>query len=133
MCLYIKNVKCDSIGDAIPLIARKDIICYKRLKPLGHGYFKTPYREFTVKIGTFMSVDSFGLSVDSFGLWFNQVNRGIHGYTSKKRASGETDRNEVMVKCIIPKGTEYFRGVYDDIVALKMKLKKIIYRNGKFI
>ena len=126
MCLYIKNVKYDSIDDTIPLIARKDIICYKRLKPLGHGYFKTPYREVTVKIGTFMSVDSFGLC-------FNRVDRGIHGYTSKKRASGETDRNEVMVKCIIPKGTEYFRGVYDDIVALKMKLKKIIYRNGKFI
>lgn len=124
MCLYIKNThKKNTKGIYIPNIATKDVICYKWLDKTEKG-FKTPFRNVLVKIPSVMKA-KLGIS-----RWFGhqRINKGIHAYVKKKEIStdlrGEDDA--ILVKCIIPKGSKYFEGTNNDIVANNMKLIKII-------
>lgn len=58
-----------------------------------------------------------------------EVEKGIHAYRTYESAKIShfcryIDR--FIVKCIIPKGTPYFKGLNGDIVALRMTFKEII-------
>lgn len=124
MCLVIKNSRWDG-DNHTPLIAKRNIICYKRLRKVDKELY-TPYRQRIVKLGDVMIAAYF--TFDG-----NEVNRGIHAYTNKRYAYSRTWSDEILVKCIIPKGTEYFPGTNSTIVALKMKLTKIILKNAKIL
>ena len=133
MCLDIRdNQRKDKEGKYIPSVAKKDIICYKWVE---RGYYNrklllTPYYCTIVRIGQVMKVKSLEIN-------WSTVGRGIHGFTTLKTGKIHINcSDDVLIRCIIPKGTEYIKGEGNEIVATKMKLKKMILTkddNGNFV
>lgn len=121
MCLYTKQI--------CPQRARKDIVCYKVFTySLDNSYIMTPYlrkhilkptknnptlmddTDFDVGIGnaTVTDLDGRKYKVKCVGYGM------IHAYANI--IHGPTLR----YKCIIPKGTLYYKGILNDICAKKM-------------
>lgn len=133
----------------IPLIAKKDIICYKRLDPrfgykrrkgysqFGHyGYYETvrkegkyvtPYRQYPMELGMhyYQTNQKFTFSCNRGKIGRLDINRGLHSHVSFKIAEENRQFSEVIVKCIIPKGSQYFKNetdiVSDNLILLKEK------------
>ena len=130
MCLFIKNVE--------PVIAEKDITCYKILKKRGkesgnwHGV-TTPYRH--ISIGTNVLTGKQNLKATDEKIEASKlvtllrpnkfcndeeeakVEGGfIHTYAYPSQAQDDFSINGVFMEgymcyeCVIPKGTEYFKG-----------------------
>lgn len=116
MCLYIKE-------GCKPEIAKKDIVCYKRVddhitywKPRIYTY-NTKYSYSYNKILTAESCSNGKihsiqhLEMEMF-MDYSKINEGFHArYIGK---------SSLLKTCIIPKGTEYCLGKDDDIVAVNM-------------
>lgn len=119
MCLNIK-------GSREPLIAKKDILVYKRLER-NYGVYETPYQDTIVNIGSRGTRMKAELDIRGYSVY-----AGIHAYIDKKSvirmAEKILDSNTVIIEAIIPKGAKYLIGTNNDIVATEMKLGKIIYR-----
>lgn len=63
-------------------------------------------------------MDDTDIDVNTSGLSIKCVDRGmIHAYTSKRRSMFAY---RFRYKCIIPKGTLYYKGIGGDICAKKM-------------
>ena len=128
MCLYLKNIK--------PKIAKRDIVCYKILNRTSRfnwdtnemeEMYTTPYQHTPINsvnddiikgIRCFepnSSTPHISSSSDLFCLkGFKWAMRGgcIHSYRYKNDANFMIDDFEqVIFKCIIPKGTEYYKGI----------------------
>ena len=99
-----------------PLIAKEDIICYKKLQQIGDTYF-TPCTYIQVPIECIRDKVPFKaqiLSEFKF-IWkhilgfSNLVEDGfIHSFQTFQTDNGR--RGYKTFKCVIPKGTEYFIG-----------------------
>ena len=112
-----------------PFISDKDIICYKVLEIVGNGEFVTPVQRIPVKLGEEIVAgdiegkmpvpvyhkigegDVYATKKDY------QIGEGfIHAYlklpTMEYYLSNKegTNYNKVIVKCIIPAGTEFYLG-----------------------
>jgi len=130
MCLYIKSIiKIDKNGDPKPYIAKKDKTVYKvveRKDITSKKYIlTTPHIGTLVKIGQVMKAE-FSFSFDFYGI---SVKEGIHAHRTKESALRAVDYpNEFIIEATIPKGARYFIGTTEDIVATKMKLKRILYK-----
>lgn len=120
MCLETRQI--------CPLRARKDIVCYKLfLSNDYHDFMKTLYIDYYIKkptegCPTTMDDTDKPLSISRFG-WTRQVRAGmIHAYKTKAAADNDPicRFKRHTYKCIIPKGTLYYVGVYGDICAKKM-------------
>jgi hypothetical protein len=100
-----------------PLIAKEDIICYKKLQQIGDAYI-TPCSNTQVPIECIRNKVPFKaqiLSKCKF-IWRhilgfnNKVEDGfIHSFQIDHRL-----RDYLTFKCIIPKGTKYFVGIHGD-------------------
>lgn len=126
MCLYTKQI--------CPLRARKDIVCYKRFEI---AYFtdhftmlKTAIRGTLVRIPktgepTIMTaypencIEKLRVISSKTGVRFQIYSGMIHAFTNLEICNKGPHRI-VLYKCIIPKGTLYYRGVLDEICAKKM-------------
>lgn len=93
-------------------ITENDITCYKRLEYNKHcNAYITPYMGFRVILGKTYKAE---LRVNTYNRFHDSVNDGIHSYAHKEDAMNEKCRDEVVVKCVIPKGSSYFFGGYND-------------------
>ena len=111
MCLCIKE------GD-IPKIAKKDIICYKHIMKNWGEYF-TSYQKKSVKIG-----NTYHSGLERFN---NEIHKGLHSYKYKEDAIKESEKwVEILAKCIIPKGSKYYEGIFDRSVALASDCLKYV-------
>lgn len=107
MCLHVKTTK--------PSIAEEDIVCYKVLEY--SSIFKeyvTPFRSCPMKIGnTLHDRKDWEFSITEFITGFFLAAGGFHTYeviADAKHFARELDNSTIVVKCIIPKSTEYFKG-----------------------
>lgn len=117
MCLITNQSK--------PFIASHDIKCYKMLEHCTITMYKTPYMRSTIlfKDGVcIQQCDKFRIicSKDDINKWYH-IFEGIHSVTSD--FSCYTDYCSKIA--IIPKGTEFYTGINDDLVSLKL----IIFKN----
>ena len=104
--------------------AKKDIIVYKVIKE-DNGMYKTPCQNFVVKIGeTYTSKLNKHSSV---------VEEGLHSFENFSDANFEAMcciwHKHIVVKCIIPKGSKYYKGLfgsYDSYVSNKLTYIEII-------
>lgn len=128
MCLYLKSIK--------PKIAKRDIVCYKILNRTScfnwdthevEYMYTTPYQHTPINsvnddiikgIRCFepdSSTPHISSSSDLFCLkGFKWTMRGgcIHSYRYKKDANFMiNDFEQVIFECVIPKGTEYYKGI----------------------
>ena len=103
MCLVTKLSK--------PFVAKKDIVCYKYLSKRGDDY-KTPYRETSVKLGQEMVADS----NETYGGEYNNFKKyGIEGgFIHATLGRKDSVDGNIVVKAIIPAGTEFYVG--DDAI-----------------
>jgi len=131
MCLKVS-------GDDVLLTAKRDLVCYKFIESDVEtpNNYTTPYRYLPIEIGeTYDSVldelNVVGLNVDGFYI----INLGLHSLTNKadctKFAKHFTNQrnNQCVVKCIIPKGSLYYKGAfegYNGFVSNRITYVKII-------
>ena len=139
MCLLTRQI--------CPQRARKDIVCYKRLlkippkvisstfdKYLGITEYEkrtgkrpkyfTPYRNYFIDdIPTKLETHD---KTDLRKIKYDRLNREIHGGMFHANTKIFRAINNVVVKCIIPKGTLYFKGINNDICAKTLILQEIV-------
>jgi len=117
MCLEKVGVQC---------VAEKDKVCYKNVLIFDDGSLATPYRRYPVSVGK--SYES-GLLVQA-SYWGNLVHIGLHSFATRKSAiadakdvsknhifynrSESTYRTYAIIKCIIPKGSKYYAGKFEN-------------------
>ena len=133
MCLYIKDkVKYSFSG--VPVlpktkVAKKDIVCYKILterRGLILSFYRTPFTSNPITLGDYVEAKGDKdivniLPTDGYNC---EVSEGfIHTFKYRKDAvriatnecrDGYYIDNPVIVKCIIPKGTRYYAGVFEN-------------------
>ena len=105
MCLYLKQ-------NSQLYTASIDITVYKFLTNTGAGLV-SPYYNYPVKIGETYTSDLIKVYSNSDGFCCNV---GIHSYKKKVDAEKMSYINNrfqnIIVKCIIPKGARYFKGLH---------------------
>ena len=67
--------------------------------------YQTIYRYFTVKIG-----ETYTSSLERID---DTVHEGLHSYASIRDIQNSRSENEVIAKCIIPKGASYYKGRFE--------------------
>lgn len=100
MCLLIK--KSDKI-----LEATENIVCYKILEKFNKKY-RTPFMEKYVQIRkTYHSEITTNIYGD-----MDMINLGLHSFKSLDGVKLYQEDNDIIVKCIIPKGSQYYLGTF---------------------
>ena len=135
MCLeinsYYHNTHTGS-DTPIALIAKRDLIAFKFIMPQpgwqhpGPTRYVTPFQRDVVMIGQ-MYTAAFGLDWQCASPIFPSprwtVSEGLHAFTNLQKACLE---DFVPVMVIIPKGTKYYIGCNDDVVAETLVYKKVL-------
>ena len=128
MCLFTKQI--------CPLRARKDIVCYKEVVHNGH-LFITPFQNYVIKddlprkiqICSQKEIEAVKLPSTEYPAKYRVFGGMFHAYAKLGRAlvSLMTAKpHSVIIKCIIPKGTLYYKSVYGgDICARTLILQEI--------
>lgn len=93
-------------------IAIEDIVVYKRLSVLRNNTTKaieysTSFKGFSVIMGETYVSELIMETSKYLGIEYNFVKLGLHSYKHLKSARYG---NEVVAKCIIPKGSSYYYG-----------------------
>lgn len=107
MCLHVKT--------QTPSIAEEDIVCYKVIEysPVFEQYI-TPFRNYPMKTGDILhDRKDWEFDTVEFRTGFFVEAGGFHTYeviADAKHFARELDNSTIVVKCIIPKSTEYFKG-----------------------
>lgn len=129
MCIYLTK------KNSTPKIAKKDIVCYKLVEDV-HTYGRyskiayTPFMGYCVTLGetyeamgqrTIHEFDEYDAPHRCYTHYFSEG--GIHSFKTLEGVEkfccwhSQTyglDSNCKVVKCIIPKGSEYFSGVFEE-------------------
>lgn len=108
MCLYTSHVK--------PKVAKEDIICYKIMyyKPRNVHKAISIYQGFRYKLGTLYKSELI------YHI-YKTVHEGFHSYKNLKDAINKRllisrYLKEIKIfKCIIPKGSTYYVGIYSGV------------------
>lgn len=111
MCL--SNVK-----QTEPSLAGKDIICWKEIVKDDGFYsgYRSPYECAEILFNTILSTNL----GDKKGWTGNSVFEGFHTFKTRKLARDswnnwkKDENNNTVVRAIIPKGSRYWEGMYDD-------------------
>ena len=109
MCLYIKK-------DQKSKICRKDITCYK-ICDYTYGRLFTFYRCDAIEIGeTYISDIWLHKSSPFVPINLASITKGLHSFVSIKSLLNAVCFNEHIriIKCIIPKGSEYYLGEFEN-------------------
>jgi hypothetical protein len=121
-----------------PKIAEEDIVVYKILN-IGNDRITSPYRYFTWNLDTVYETEikettDYTCFDDKAKTEYNicseevkSIGRGFHSALNKKRLSEDREEwtnEEVIFKCIIPKGSEYYIGLSDLVVSNRIIIKE---------
>lgn len=140
MCLYVKDYN--------PKVAKKDIVCYKLLRenieyPSETKRYYTPFQDLKIILGQEVKAKG-GLQKGTRKIFEWSSNREyrkliysgvIHTFKTFKDvedfmlkfASQYDAKNAVVVRCVIPKGTEYYEGIFESTGLKSYASKKLIY------
>lgn len=102
-----------------PFVATRDIVCYKHLHQCKGGQLHTSYRQMLVEIGKTYSSD---IIVEEGFFASYEINVGLHSFfgiknTIKDAKECFNPRANVIVKCIIPKGSTYYIGKFENLAS----------------
>lgn len=101
MCLITNLKEC--------LVASEDFVCYKKLRKCGRGYI-TPYQKTDVTLNAVMKTGEpdYVYKDKNFYNKFSIEGGFIHASIERKSDYMELNSDEIIVKCICRKGTEYY-------------------------
>jgi len=108
-------------------VAKEDIVCYKVL----NKDLTSPYKYFQYELGGCTKSD---LEINND----LSVQYGLHSFKYKKGANEEveewvtetTQRGDTIMQCVIPKGAEYYEGVFE---GARMYTDKASYASNELI
>jgi hypothetical protein len=143
MCLYAIKVP-PTLEQAVAIelikvtkVAIKDITVYKRFEIVykfnkagksSKSHLETPFQGTRLPSNGVLETEDFTADLNSRDLidkeYTLRIHQGIHAYTKAYEAKSHKNLGETIKTMIIPKGTKYIVGVDNEIVALKMVLKK---------
>lgn len=120
-----------------PKVARTDMIVYRRFEKWEDAsYLVSPHRgaiyelgkEYRSRLGR-TCFQEWGWT--NCGRWCVDINQGRHAWRTLKDAgysigSGCCSYTDVILRCVIPKGSEYFDGNDGDIVSTCIRLPKVL-------
>jgi hypothetical protein len=115
MCLIIDKTK---HPDLKPLIAKKDITVWKAYHSFGNGQLLTICNG--CPIANILIAKYRGKKLNNFVVRNGQIDVGIHAFIEEDSAAKFFWGFSEIIKFKIPKGTPYFFGEDEEIVALKM-------------
>jgi hypothetical protein len=132
MCLY--RIPAETVK-----VASRNIVVYKMLSRGHHksgAVAESPYRTTPYQRGEIKSVRRFS----SYGGYKTFTTRkhdegdavyaGLHAYTSLAEAKDNARgwySPKVVVKCVIPKGTRYILGRYNQVVSLSLEIRQAVW------
>lgn len=104
-------------------IASEDITVYKVVIKIDKGHYQSLYQMYEYKDGEhhYQTGDKFGTIDDSY--YELMITTGLHSYTSLEVAHASLEivqcksyhyRYLKIIECIIPKGSQYFKGIYKE-------------------
>ena len=100
-----------------PFISDKDIVCYKELEIVSDGRYVTPFTKTPVELGKELVGEEIGgddnqLKHIRLKHDYYDVDKGyIHAYLRiPETPVGEVTYNKILVKSVIPAGTEFYLG-----------------------
>lgn len=123
---------------ARPKVATRNITVFKRMdlvedlsaktRLVDSHYLSSPYRHSRYSPNTLSNVKGFGREVCNYkyGRHSLSIERGLHAYSTAPEAIRLSDIGEVVIKCIIPKGAEYFTGMDSDMVSNMLYVTDIV-------
>lgn len=102
---------CLATNQTEPLVAKKDITCYKVVYPAkaGDGVFHSEFRNFEYSLGTRYAEKEFPGTVA-----VHAVHKGFHSYRTIEVARIRESAPLVLLKCVIPKGSRYYESYTRD-------------------
>lgn len=133
MCLTIFGKKPNEVKSKI---AKKDIVCYKVLEIRGKNlgryiYFVTPYKEKKIELNKEYADNKEIRMWEEYSCLcrqtLTQIGQGVfHTFAGKMDAFAHCQNMGgcIVVKCIIPKGSEYYVGDFVKLSAGDMKITK---------
>lgn len=126
MCFYgKKNWWQRNFNTSIkPKIATKDIEVYKMLTSLGNGILVSPFQEARYQIGVEKRADMLNIYKEGSSEHF-RVEEGLHSYSSLRTARERRCWHTNIYKAIIPKGSEYFIGLDNEVVSKHLIITEI--------
>ena len=108
-------------------IATEDIVCYKHIMKVGRKYV-TSYQETPITFRKMMTSDVIVENPEGKS-W---INVGLHSYIRQEEAEYQANSlSEVLVKCVIPKGSEYYEGrfLWDPAYVSNQLIYKRVIKN----
>lgn len=98
----------------IPRYAFRDVVCYKVLNKFGYENpsYRSPFHHTYYAVGTPMPPVSIEWSFDAEVDGFFTYEEGYHSFVKLKDALVDLSYNQCVAKCIIPKGSWYFKGTW---------------------
>lgn len=121
MCLRLKSAY------TMPRIAFKDIKCYKKIIITSDGDLFTPFRYAKIKIG-----EQYRSRLRKYNLGIDvEIEDGLHSVASVESARNidhyySLEEKEVIVECIIPKFSIYYKGMFNDFISYASNKLKYI-------
>lgn len=123
MCLYAKN------NVTKPSVAEKDIKCYKFFLELEDGSLETPYMLKRV-FDRSMHEDKFQMNPGRIDY---EIEVGIHSYNDRRVTCLHAEalylglhQHFVVKECVIPKGTYFWEGIYNDYCSKDLIIKDTV-------
>lgn len=101
---------CLCTNQIAPSVACKDITCYKVVNPANmDGVFRSAFQEFKYSLRVKYVEKKFTGIVRS-----HAVREGFHSYRTINVAQRYASAPYVLIKCVIPKGSRYYRSYSEE-------------------
>lgn len=128
MCLDLEKTK-ETFKEHIK-IAQEDIVVWKVMgyKSKYFGLWKrfySYYREFIYKPNKVYNINEFTYNECFVGVGCYYIEQGFHAYLTREMAQCYVAYDAKIIKCIIPKGTEYLKN-NTEIVSKAIKIIKCV-------
>ena len=119
MCLFTNQKK--------PLIADRDIICYKIVRRTRYSRrFESLYTHFPYELGKTYKKHFWNRVVKEKTLISESRIYGGVFHSYRRIQSHHPADNLAYVQCIIPKGTKYYEGLFGDLCSRAIKIVQVI-------
>jgi hypothetical protein len=106
------------------LIAEEDRVCYKVLRN-DIGKMVSPFKNFEYQLNE-LNILSEPLRI-THAEFDNIIAVGFHSYTKLREAVLNSHHESLIVKCIIPKGAEFFiDNYYEEYVSNQIIIKEVL-------
>lgn len=119
MCFVIEK------GQEKPYIASKDIRCYKVMTREAGHYFRSKFQHFQYETGVVYR-RPFQIKLSKPRKFGDLINVGYHSYRTKIYAKKRCTSSHVVVRCVIPKGTLFFKSKLE-YVSNGIKIEGIVH------